>query len=265
MTETEEASEDDRSGFSLASFFRRNSSLFTVLGVFGAISVYFTRLEIAKQWSRLGLVSSLAIFLLVAFNIYRGFVPERSHRTPFDFLIQPRRDRIRLTLFAVPFFGIIASVLALVVSYMGTITFLSQFVFVIFGMSTVVKLVDLLNFPEGFSPEIGRDPETILLSAYILRNSAYALIIGLGYLAIAWVNGWVTLESLKLLKSSSLLHSITAGYATGLATGGALYVFFSLSLILVHRAFKGMRERGELEEFGKFYNRWIRSGTHEED
>lgn len=55
----------DRERFTLRWLFHEHTSLSTVLGVFAAMTVYLTQLESPSRVERLGLVSSLHLFLFL--------------------------------------------------------------------------------------------------------------------------------------------------------------------------------------------------------
>lgn len=75
------------SEISIGALFSRNSRLFTVLGIFEAISVYFSQLQLTSRCRRLGIVASITIIFLDAIAIQRNIPPEVSDQDPFDFII----------------------------------------------------------------------------------------------------------------------------------------------------------------------------------
>lgn len=250
-----EKNSDDE--FDTIHFLKTNSNLFTVLGVFGAISVYFTQLEVEVPLRRLGLVSSLSIFLLTSFHIYRASVPSDVDKTPFDYLIKPRRDRFGLTLFLVPFAGVVVTVATIVLNYLGTVIFLFQFVALVIGISTVVYLVDILDFPDDADLEVGKGRHVVPLALYILRNASYASIIGGGFVSIALLRDWIGVESLQAIQVSAPIVSILSGYFAGLLFGGLLFSAVAGMLLYLHFLIRRLRQSDQLESVAKGYVRWF--------
>lgn len=222
---------------SLEEFFTRNSHLFTVLGVFGAISVYFTQLEVESRWRRLGVVSSLTIFVLVAIAIHRNISPPDSDKSPFDFVVNKVLQRRDLLIFYVAFDAVVFSVTAIVLQFSETALFLFQFLFLLAGISVARWLVIQADPQIDETLVMGEDPEFVVYAGYLARNGMYALIIGCGILYLAWVQGLVPVDQLIDFQAPSLAVPLVVGFPLGLAVGGFLYVFSMLMAFLSHVVF----------------------------
>ena len=246
-------------GESSTELFSRNAPLFTVLGVFGAISVYFTQLETQSRWQRLGVVSSLTIFILIAVTIQRNVPPTSSDKNPFDFVTkQPWRRKFHVV-FYIAFYAVVASVIGIVMQFTNTIVFLIQFLCLIFAISITMWLVGLAE-TDDLTVEIGRDPRTIIYFSYLLRNAVYAVSIGSGGLLLLWVSNNIPVTQLAKFQMSSFSLAVLIGFLSGLTIGGALYSFIFSSAMVTHVFLRKLRREDSLEAFDKFYQQSFLSG-----
>lgn len=84
---------DNDSDITLSKFLKTNSSLFTVLGVFGAISVYLLQFPwsgASRGIQMIGFTSSLMLFFITAASIQLE-LGRSIDRNLTDFLIQPEK------------------------------------------------------------------------------------------------------------------------------------------------------------------------------
>lgn len=236
-------------------FFKRNSSLFTVLGVFAAISVYFTQLELNSRWQRLGLVSSFTIFIVVAIAIQQNITPPASESSVFDYVAGQQWQRKGLAAFYVSFYAVVLSISAVVVRYSSTLFFLFGFWFFILGVRTTSWLISSLDFPDEFEdkPMVGESKEFPLMAAYIVRNSMYTAILGGGGLVLAQVTGRFPVEDITSFQLSSPIASSVFGFLSGLLASGATFAILFTGLVCLHFQFLKMKERGTFENFAEFY------------
>lgn len=241
---------------SLAAFIDRNSRFFTVLGVFGAISVYFTQLQVTSRWRRLGIVASLSIFLLIAAAIQRNIPPETSDKQPIDFVINIQRQRLGLTVFYVAFWAVVISVAAIVLRYSDTFMFLLQFLFFIGGIGVVRFFVAQAESPDGNdeqkSLQLGEDYEVVLSLAAFARIALFAIAFGGGVLLLMWLRGLIPVQSLLAFQGTSLLSVIILGILSGLLTGGLLWLIVVLMALFLHYALRWMRNIGALDDDWNF-------------
>lgn len=232
-------------------FFIRNSRLFTVIGVFGAISVYFTQLDVDSQWRRLGIVSSLTIFFLVAITIQRNVSPPSSDQNSFDYIVNRLHQQSGLTVFYVAFYAVVISVVAIVLQYSNTVLFLLQFLLMLFGVGLVVQSIKMLDLPEE-SLTLGEDPRFPLAASYILRNAVFALVLGSGFLTLAWIRGMVSLQQLYTFQVPSPASALVTGVSIGFIVAGLLYTFTWLVGILGHYVFAKLDAQEALEWYEEF-------------
>lgn len=239
------------------SHYSRNARLFTTLGVFGAISVYFTQLQLSTQWQRLGIVSSLSIFLLIAVEIQRNLPPASSDKAALDYVLASLSQKPGTVVFYVCFWLLVVSVAAIVTRYSNTLLFLLLFIFFIGGFALAKWIVDLFlrAFDEKYPDEeieLGNGNRPVVFASYIVRNGLYAVILGLGGLALGWVRGLFVLSELAQFRSPGIVTSMTAGISSGLATGGSVFVTLALLLLLQHFMIIRIRKRnleGEVQEW----------------
>lgn len=235
-------------------FFKRNSQLFTVLGVFAAISIYFTQLDLNSRWQRLGTVSSFTIFLLVAIAIQQNVTPPSSEKTPFDYVANQQWQRKGLAVFYVAFYAVVFSISVIVIRYSDTFFFLLSFLFFIGGVRATSKLIGVLEFPEE-KPVIGESPEFPLMAAYVIRNSLYAAIIGGGGLAFVQISGFIRIEYIESFRISSPWIGGVVGFLCGLFVAGTVFTVLFISLVLIHFRFLHMKKSGSFEEFAELYKK----------
>lgn len=172
--------------------FHRNSHLFTALGVFGAIAVYFTQFQLNTRWQRLGTVSSLTIFMLIALAIQRNLPPESSDREPFDYVLDALLQKPENMVFYVSLWFLVISVAAIIINYSNTFLFLVQFFVFLGGFAIAQRLVVEIQqsfdevLPDDVEIELGRGQLPIIFSLHVIRNALYATILGGGGLAFTW-------------------------------------------------------------------------------
>ncbi len=248
---------------SLGDFFSRNSQLFTVLGVFGAISVYFTRLEVESRWQRLGTVSSLTIFILVALAIQQNLSPPSSDKEPFDFVVNQQLHRKGHVIFYVAFYAVVISVVGIVLRFSNTFVFLLQFFLTIGGVGLTRWWVTSLDVLDDYTPTVGEDEELVLYSLYLLRRGSYPFILGTGILTLVWLQGMVPLQDLLRFQINSLASALLIGLSSGIIVGGVLYSLLGILAICLHFMLKILARRDSLEDVGEMYqNVW---GSKSED
>jgi len=235
-------------------FFKRNSQLFTVLGVFAAISVYFTQLSLDSRWQRLGTVSSFTIFILVALSIQQNITPPSSDKTPFDYVAVQQFQRTGLAMFYVAFYAVVISISVIIIRYSDTLFFLLSFLFFIGGVRTTSKLIGVLEFPEE-KPTVGETPEFPLMMSYVIRNALYAAIIGGGGLALAQIWGLIPIEYLSAFRMSSPVVGAVIGFLFGLFVAGSVFTVVFTGVVLLHYRFVHMKEAGTFEEFAKLFRK----------
>jgi len=236
---------------SLEGFFQRNSRLFTILGVFGAISVYLTQLELDSRWRRLGIVSSLVIFLLVSVSIQSNIPPDSSNQRTFDFIINGGIGESHgLLVFYVAFYSVILSIIGFILRFSDTIIFLLSFICFIIGIAAVRELVDFSIKPESSNWTIGEDSEVLGHFLRIMRNALIGGTAGLLALSLLWIEGKIPLEQLLSFQITSAHLAIRIGLLAGAVFGGLLWVSLSLFGITLHSLIWKLQEIGALDENG---------------
>lgn len=240
------------------SHFQRNSRLFTALGVFGAISVYFTQLQIDTRWQRLGIVSSLTIFLLVAVTIQRNLPPESSDDEPFDYVLDALLQKPEHMVFYVSLWFLVISTAAIIIRYSDTFLFLMQFFVFLAGFAIARRIVAEIQrsfnqaLPDDAEIELGRGQLPIVFSLHIIRNALYAVILGSGGLVFSWMWNLLVWEQLIIFKSPSLLSAIVVGVLAGIAAGGIVFTLIGLSMIGIHYIALWVRKQGIEKEFAQY-------------
>lgn len=233
---------------SAADFFSRNASLFTVLGVFGAISVYFSQLAVGSRWQRLGIVASLTIFLLVAFAIWKNIPPETSDQNPFDYVVnQP----LGFTIFYVAFLAVVVSIVGVVLSFSNTLFFLILFLLIVVGIRIALWWVDFYSPFEESEFDPIEDEEAGLRLAYLFRNGIQVFLISGGILVVRWIQGAIPLEELLRFQITDLWMAILIGMCSGVAAGGAVSILIGIfglfARVMIPRLRRGIEDLDEDE------------------
>lgn len=111
---------DDQEEFNIEDFLHNHSELFTIMGVFGAVGIYLTRIRnslegVDKEMYRLAVMASFIIFILIAFTIARKlFAPfMQSLGNLYRFKIS--REDVEVLFFTIPF----AYLLGFVINIIG--------------------------------------------------------------------------------------------------------------------------------------------------
>lgn len=209
---------------SAADFFSRNGSLFTVLGVFGAISVYFSQFAVGSQWQRLGIVSSLTIFLLVAVTIWRNIPPETNDQMPFDYVVNQQLREPKFIIFYVAFLAVVISIVAVVLKFLNTLLFLILFLFLVVGVRIAIWWVTFHSPFEQTEFKLIEDEEAGHILVYIIRNGIQVFVISVGTLALVGIQGAIPYEEVLQFQFTGLWVAILIGVCVGAAAGGALYI-----------------------------------------
>lgn len=108
----------------LAKYLRYNSGLFTVLGIFGAMSVYLVTLSeefIKGDWFviHIGIIASLGIVVLIALNINFSILYTAYHKAPNKEWPLLHPVNFNIVLFLLCFNTIIVSIITIALSFDG--------------------------------------------------------------------------------------------------------------------------------------------------
>lgn len=236
---------------SIARFFSQNSNLFTVLGVFGAISVYVTQLELASRWRRLGIVSSLTIFILIAIAIQRNFPSKSSDQAPFDFVIQIGRQQTPFLMFYVAFYALLISIAAIVLQFSNTLIFLFQFIVFIFGIGATRVWISLVGDPDR-DLTLGEDEHVIQYSKKMALHAFLAFLFGGSVLVVLWLQGWIPIQQLVAFQVKSPLVAIVIGFFSGLLVGGVLWMLLAVLILTLDYSLRKMKAMGFYDEEWNF-------------
>lgn len=103
--------------FDLEDFLKNNQQLFTVMGIFGAISIYLITINkdipegFSKDMLQFGIPASLILFLITSWVIFQNLIKKRDERIPLSIsLFIFRWGNIMRFIFAIPFLILIISI-----------------------------------------------------------------------------------------------------------------------------------------------------------
>lgn len=256
----------DEDEIRIATFLEENSSLFTLLSVFGAIAIYFVQFPIASgtRWQNLGTVSALFLFFITGMSI-RANLKREINGTLFDYLIKPRRSSYKLALLVVPFYMLVLSILAIVIQFSGAVVFIIQIVLVFVGISCVLWFIGFVKTWRGeYDATIGIEAEALVFA----RHLAYIGLLASLFSAILLYRlnsayGYGFQELLKFVPGPGIVPFLFS-LAAGILIGGILYIGLSLMVVVLHYIISYLHEHDVLEEYSEFHQALFGSGSDEE-
>jgi hypothetical protein len=199
----------------LSDFLKENSELFTILGVFAAVSFYFVRFEaVPKEQVELGLVSSLVIFIIVSIVTIDKIFDEASYAVNVDSGFHAATYFV----LASSFFGLIVSIYNAIQFYSPTVDptltlFASGAIGVFYTVSVFAdeRIVEIDGW-EGFELMVDYAPHL-------------AALLGILWFGLTIPNGEPPVEAadgniLALTFAIILLHMFLIFMVVGMATVG---------------------------------------------
>jgi len=228
---------DNDSDITLSKFLKTNSSLFTVLGVFGAISVYLLQFPwsgASRGIQMIGFTSSLMLFFITAASIQLE-LGRSIDRNLTDFLIQPERRNLFFMLFIVPFYILLGTIGWIIYTNLEYSIFILQFPSILFGGSLVVlifRLWDVLNLPYVPDEDNSQLGEPLLWASrgMIFLSSVPFLTGWICVVILTNTSGYDPLSIIQLNPVSPLI-AILGGIGVGLVGISLLYFFVALCLL----------------------------------
>lgn len=247
---------DDKQSFNLSRFLKDNSELFTLLSVFGAISIYLAQFSagVNSNWKHIGQVSGLLLFFLVALEIRRN-LKSRLDSSLLDFLIKPRKESYRLLLFVVPFYSLVLSIGSVAVQYPSAGTFVGQAILVFVGISnvlwTIMRGASLLGLDDlGM---IGRDKKVVTLGKYMFYVSisfAFLSLFAISHIGAKYEYG---LTAIQNLRPGPGIVPFLISYLGGIFLGSLFYLSFSGLIFLLYRIIRYIDQMEHRKQFVKSY------------
>jgi len=144
-TNSEISKEDIEEKFGLRDFLEENYTLFAILGIFGALSVYLNQLvDTIGQDNRtlkIGIAGSLAIVLLIVAILIVDTV-ERigGGNEVLGMLISDKNEYRPILLFAVPFAGVVYTLISVIGNFVVSLSILIQLGAGMFGIILATKV-----------------------------------------------------------------------------------------------------------------------------
>lgn len=246
---------DDRQSFDLSRFLEENIELFTLLSVFGAISIYLAQFsaDVNSNWKHVGQVSGIIIFFLVALEIRRD-LKSRLDSSLFDFLIKPRKESYRLLLFVVPFYLLVLSIVSIVIHYPAAGTLVGQAILLFIGMSSVLWVVisgeSLLGFED--LGEIGRDRRGVSFGKFLLTISISGIFfssLALFHIGTKYGYGF---NALRNLRPGPGIVPFLVSFLGGILLGSILFLCLSCLLFVIHQIVQHIDQMEDKEQFIRF-------------
>ncbi len=190
--------------FQLDIFLEENQPLFTVMGIFGAISIYLTSLmQDSNQYLQFGIVSSFVLFVIVSVVIFiKAFKRRNNELIPLDFLMFNKANMERL-LFIIPFLMLIMTIAQFLVSAYKTASF------GLFGISLYI-----LGVPVFFGIINLFRKKSMKINFFILIIILVSSLIGFYYML-----------KFNLIVFALFFSSLTTGSLIGLMITSLFYIY----------------------------------------
>ena len=243
--------------FRLAQFLEGHSELFTLLGVFGAISIYLAQFPVdaTNRWQNVGLVSSLLIFIVVSISI-RNELKRELDSSIFDFIVKPRRESFGVLSFVVPFYLLIFSVLTIVLQYPFAGTLVVQSILFFVGISTVLWPISNAEVWFGFDENlgvIGKDEQVARFSVFIFGVATVGVavsMIGLVHLHTEYGYGF---DAIVGLQPGPGVVPFLFAFLGGVLFGALFYMLIAVLLLILHKLIQYIYRTEYTEEIFRMY------------
>lgn len=260
---------DGEQEFTLSWFLRHTSKHFTVLSVFGALSIYFAQFSrnINTPWQNVGTVASLVLFIVTAFTI-RAELKVAVDGNLFDFLVKPRKDSYKLVFFVAPFYLLIATVVVVVLQYSAALMILAQLVAWLIGVSVVIWFVTEFEFTalaEGNIGELGRDSEVFAIGVYLLKLNLIGIgisVLCLFYFSQAYAYG---MPELYGMTPKPGIVPLLVAFFVGILFGSVLYAVVGSLVMSFHTLIARLEDQGKLEPTAKLYQQVFMTGDSDKE
>lgn len=240
MSESENQDETDSGSFEIGTFIENNTSLFTILSIFGAISVYvnrFTDLVTQERTIQIGFVAALFLFLLSTYIIDKRLVKEFGGLSDtIAFLLQPTLRSYETIIFVVAFHGLVFSFVITSYTFQSVTVFFLQ----IFGLlAGFIFPLRALQYIEGrYSDEsikLGIDNWRVAKTLGRLGGYTLVVLFASGLIARHVENTTRYSNGNWLAFSSEFATApVLASVGRGMALNALLYGIVIFALLLIH-------------------------------
>lgn len=191
--------------FQLDLFLKDNHQLFTIMGIFGAISIYLNTLSQGSdiQSLRVGIVSSFVLFIVVSLVIFlKAFKTHDDESVPLAFLT-PSKGNFKRILFIIPFSLLIITITTFLINaYPEPSNAIFGFFLYILGMPVFFGII-----------------------SFIRNKSAKIFLITLFILMIASSIGFYYMVKYNLTIFALFFSSLSTGSAIGLMITSLDYIY----------------------------------------
>lgn len=170
--------DEENPDFDIEEFISENYKIHTVMGVFGAISMYLAQLTttlngVNENVTKIGIVTSFALFILTSLPIFSKLWAELDHDL-LSFPANTNKPQFLLILFSISF-----SLLTITISYMalsisGAVVFFVSFITLYFGWLSFTPILNSIPVPER---EFGSLIDNVVynFAIYLIKNMIVSL------------------------------------------------------------------------------------------
>lgn len=240
MSETEDTPESDSGSLEIGEFIEDNASLFTVLSIFGAISVYvnrFTDLVTQERTIQIGFVAALFLFLLSTYIIDKRFVKELGGLSEtLAFLLKPTLRSYEAFIFVVAFHGLIFSFVITSYTFQSVTIFFLQIFGLLAGFIFPLRALQYVgDHRSGDSPKLGIDHWRVASTLGLVGGYSAILFVLSGFLfqRIASTTGFSSANWLVFSTEFSIAPVIFA-IGRGMAVNALLYGLVVFVFVVIH-------------------------------
>lgn len=229
---SEEVSRDPK--FEIGDFLEDNYPLFTVLSIFGAISIYIFGLRdgvTAEKPVIVGFVSSQFLLLLSAYAIYKrilGLMGGFSNLLDY-ILHQPSKDSLELLVFLVAFTSLVVSFLSVNSEFTGSVSLLFQALALPIGYGITIALIEYLDEGTDFSIETGSNSSIIEKLKLILFSTSISCVV-----ILISVHFFTHVDSSVVfgIPEKDFLDPVVSAFFVGSGLVGGIYAVISIFTLI---------------------------------
>ncbi|RLM47805.1 hypothetical protein DVK00_04660 [Haloarcula sp. Atlit-47R] len=240
----EEQEDEQFDDFEIGDFFENSRSLFAVLGVFAALSIYLLRLSVREgsSWpEKTGFAASLTLFLLVSYALLKKANNKYGFLVNFlDHILLPQWRNVEFIMFIVPFSILLISIIGIASNYISSFLYILRIMSFLLGTPITILLFEKTSWMIDSNTDMHNAS-----AVEFIKASLYLITIPVVSLFLSTLFSGYLLQSQNL--QVSMLFEFTSGDPVELIllsfSYGAAIAAFLLLFAIVFLLFLSILER----------------------